>query len=277
MDIFTDHGDILASQLVTLIVAAQPRPHLGYTWTVEDPNNDGRLDPGEAATVKIHVKNDGQGPSKKLDVRIFKDNDAFVQLGDKGGILEPLDANASGTISVPLTVLSEVKRGDKVQHFAGKAVKLQVRIDERFDDDVDARFRATLFHELTIPVGTPMAPKPIIQPKVTLIETTPGANNEVTLTLRIDDDNLRFVTTFLNEDKIDLISAAKLPKDGLYRVTMTLKPGANAIRVAALDHDQLDEVIPVRLWGEGEEAPTTSRKLQVAKPDKITVTAPHIP
>jgi carboxyl-terminal processing protease len=262
LELKTDHGgEILASKPLTFMVVGQPRPHLGYTWTVEDQNKDGRLDPGETATVKINVNNDGQGSSKKLDVRVFKDNDEFVQLGDKGGMLDPLEPMASGTISVPLTILSEVKHGEKTEKFVAKSVKLQVRIDERFDDNVDARFRATLFHELTIPVSSELAPKPVIQPKITLINSAHKENNQVTITLKIEDDNLRFVTTFLNEDKIDLISAAKMPKDGFYQVTMTLKPGANAIRVAALDNDQLDEVVPIRLWGTGEEPTTT-----VAKP-----------
>ena len=152
-----------------------------------------------------------------------------------------------------------------------------MRIDERFDDNVDARFRATLFHELTIPVGSPLAPKPVVQPKITLVETVQGAGNEVTLTLRVEDDNLRFITTFLNEDKVDLLSASKLAKDGLYRVTMTLKPGANAIRVAALDHDQLDEIVPIRLWGIGDEPTTTAAKLPTPKPTKAVDKAPIIP
>ena len=277
LELLTDHGAVLASQAVTVAVTGQPRPHLGYTWNIEEPNNDGRLDPGEAAIVKIHVKNDGQGASKKLDVRVFKDNDAFVQLGDKGAMLDPLAAMATGTVSVPLTVLAEVKRGEKTEKFAAKSVKLQVRIDERFDDNVDARFRATLFHELTIPVGSPLTPKPIVQPKITLVETVQGAGNDVTLTLRVEDDNLRFITTFLNEDKVDLLSASKLAKDGLYRVKITLKPGANAIRVAALDHDQLDEIVPIRLWGIGDEPTTTAAKLPAPKPAKAVDKAPIIP
>ncbi len=278
LELFTDHGGkALASQKVLLKVDGAPRPHLGYSWSIEEPNADGKLNTDEAATVKIHVKNDGDGKSQKLDVRVFKDNDAFVQLGDKGGMLDPLEPGQVGTISIPLTVLSETNKGNEVDKFAAKNVKLQVRIDERFDEGVDSRFRATLFHELSIPVNAELNPKPIIQPKVSLLESVKGDKNKVTLSLKIEDDNLKFVTTFLNEDKADLLPAKKLPADGIYKVTLTLKPGANAIRVAALDNDQMDAVIPIRLWGEGEVETTTAAKPAEKKPVKEIEKAPNIP
>ena len=217
---------------------------------MEEPSGNGQLDTGESAVVHFTVINDGKGPSNRLDLRVFKDNDAFVQLGDKGGKIEPLQPGASATIAVPLSVLKEVKQGDHTDVFAAKAIKLQVRIDERFDDKVDARFRATLFHVLSVPVGSKANPTPVIQPSLSLLNTVRDGN-KVTLTVAVADDNLRFVTTFLNDDKIDLLSAAHLAKDGKYHVTMTLKPGVNTIRVAALDNDEMDEILPIRLWGDG--------------------------
>jgi carboxyl-terminal processing protease len=280
LHLFVDHGQhVITNVPVVLQVEAQPRPHLGYKWKIIDENKDGILQPGENATVNIDVMNDGQGASEKLSVRVFKDNDPFVQLEEKGGSLAGIAPGAEASVNVPLRILPETKEGNKVKAFSAQQVKLQVRIDERFDENVDARFRATLFHELTIPVGVVLNPKPIIQPKVQLLETTKAANNQVTLTLKVEDDNLRFVTTFLNEDKVDLLSADKLPNDKIYRVTMTLKPGANAIRVAALDYDRLDEVLPIRLWGEGsapENNATTTVAAPVVKPEAQTP-APFIP
>jgi carboxyl-terminal processing protease len=270
LDLYDDHGNTARAKLpVTLKVAAQPRPHLSYTWKLEEPGGNGQLDTGEQAAVALTVINDGEGPSSRLDLRVFKDNDPFVQLGDKGGKIEPLAPGASATVKVPVSVLAEVKQGDTTEKFAGKAIKLQVRIDERFDEQVDSRFRASLFHQLSIPVGTKAEPKPIIQPKVTLLDTRRDGN-QVTLTVSVTDDNLRFVTTFLNEDKIDLATAARLAKEGKYQVSMTLKPGANAIRVVALDNDEMDEVLPVRLWGEG----VVEEKQVIAKPAVIPKQTP---
>jgi CARDB len=274
VQLFVDHGQrVITSVPVLLQVAAQPRPHLGYQWKVTDENNDGILQAGENATVNLTVMNDGQGASEKLTVRVFKDNDPFVQLDGKGGSLSALAAGAEESVNVPLRILPETQEGGKLKKFSAAQVKLQVRIDERFDENVDARFRATLFHELTIPVGVALNPKPIIQPKVQLIDTVKGEQNKVTLTLKVDDDNLRFVTTFLNEDKIDLLAADKLPADKLYRVSMTLKPGANAIRVAALDYDRLDEVMPIRLWGDE----STVEKTPSTAPTTTTLAAPVSP
>ena len=90
----------------------------------------------------------------------------------------------------------------------------------------------------------------------------------------VADDNLRFMTTFLNDDKIDLLPAARLAKDGKYHVTMTLKPGVNIIRVAALDNDDMDEVLPIRLWGDGVVEATPA----LAKPSAVPATKlPEIP
>ncbi len=278
LDLYDDHGGaVRASVPVTLNIQAQPRPHLSYTWTLEDANHDGQLDTGEQGAVLLTVSNDGEGASSRLDLRVFKDNDPFVQLGDKGGKIPALQPGASGMVKVPLSVLKEAKQGDRTEVFAAKAIKLQVRVDERFDEQVDARFRASLFHTLSIPVGSKAAPTPIVQPSLQLAGTVRDGNR-VTLTVAVADDNLRFLTTFLNEDKVDLLPAARLPKDGRYQVTMTLKPGANAIRVVALDNDEMDEVLPIRLWGEG----TSEEKQVIAKPataPKPTppVNAPVIP
>ncbi|HEX3134393.1 MAG TPA: hypothetical protein VHX44_12515, partial [Planctomycetota bacterium] len=262
LNIYDDHGGTArASVPVTLKIQAQPRPHLSYTWKLEEPGGNGQLDAGEQAAVLLTVVNDGEGPSSRLDLRVFKDNDPFVQLGDKGGKIDPLKPGETATVKVPVSVLTEMKQGDKTEHFAGKAIKLQVRIDERFDEQVDSRFRASLFHTLSVPVGSKAEPKPVLQPKVALLDTKRDGNR-VTLTVSVTDDNLRFVTTFLNEDKVDLLPAGRLAKDGKYQVTMTLKPGPNAIRVVALDNDEMDEVVPIRLWGDG----VVEDKQVIAKP-----------
>lgn len=278
LDLYNDHGGLVrASVPVVLKVEAQPRPHLSYTWKLEDADGNGQLDTGEAGAVLFTVINDGKGPSSRLDLRVFKDNDPFVQLGDKGGKIDPLQPGATATVKVPLSVLKEVKQGDHNETFAAKAIKLQVRIDERFDEQVDARFRANLFHALSIPIGIKADPKPIQQPQLSLVDTK-REGNKVTLTVVVSDDNLRFLTTFINEDKIDLLPAARLGKDGRYQVSMTLKPGMNAIRIAALDNDELDEILPIRLWGEGVEESKQVIAKPVAKPKPApAVAAPAIP
>jgi carboxyl-terminal processing protease len=274
LELFSDHGGkVRASVPVTLKVKEQPRPHLSYTWRLEEPSGDGQLDTGEAAVVHFTVINDGQGPSNRLDLRVFKDNDAFVQLGDKGGKIEPLKPGASATVAVPFLVMKEAKQGERTEIFAAKAIKLQVRIDEHFEEKVDSRFRATLFHVLSVPVGSKANPTPVIQPSLSLLDQVRDGNR-VTLTVAVADDNLRFMTTFLNDDKVDLLPAARLAKDGKYQVTMTLKPGVNIIRVAALDNDDMDEILPVRLWGDGVVEATPA----VAKPSAVPATKlPEIP
>lgn len=270
LNLLSEHGGTVhASVPVTLKIQAQPRPHLSYTWQLDEPGGNGQLDPDEQATVNLTVVNDGQGPSSRLDLRVFKDNDSFVQLGDKGGKIEPLPPGGKATIKVPLLVQKEAKQGDKTEIFSAKAIKLQMRIEERFDEQVDARFRASLFHALSIPVGTKPEPKPVIQPSLSLIDSKRDGN-QVTLTVQVADDNLRFLTTFLNEDKVDLLPAARLAADGKYQVTLKLKPGANSIRVVAFDNDEMDEVLPVRLWGDG---PVEDKQV-IAKPAVVPKSPP---
>jgi C-terminal peptidase prc len=270
LELFSDHGGkVRASVPVTLTIKEQPRPHFSYTWRLEEPGGNGQLDTDEAAIIYFTVINDGKGPSNRLSLWVFKDNDSFVQLGHNGEKIEPLQPGASATVAVPLTVLKEAKRGDVTEVFSANSIKLEVHIDERFDEKTDARFRTSLVHTLNIPLGSKANPKPLVQPSLSLLDTIRDGN-KATLTVAVADDNLRLVTTFLNDDKIDLIPAARLAQDGKYHVSMILKPGVNNIRVFALDRDDMQEILPIRLWGDGvvEVTPVA------VKPSKATATKP---
>ncbi|HEX3133617.1 MAG TPA: S41 family peptidase, partial [Planctomycetota bacterium] len=74
LNIYDDHGGTArASVPVTLKIQAQPRPHLSYTWKLEELGGNGQLDAGEQAAVLLIVVNDGEGFSSCLDLRVFKD------------------------------------------------------------------------------------------------------------------------------------------------------------------------------------------------------------
>jgi carboxyl-terminal processing protease len=258
-------ADRLASIPVRLNVQAQPRPHFSYSWQLEEPSGDGQLNPDESAAVQLTLHNDGDGPSSKIELRVFKDNDPYVQLDANRQPLAPLPKDGTATVKINVKVLKEVKRGDKLVPFSGDSIKLQVRAEERFDDLVDGRFRATLFHTLVIPVNAQVSPHPVTQPLLTLAGVEKEADNHCKVTVKIADTNLKFVTLFLDEDKVDLVPAAKLPGDGVYVAHLALKPGANSVRVLAIDKDEVSEILPLRLWGEGE--PKTAETPAVARPE----------
>ncbi len=265
LELFHDgQSEVLAKVLVRLQVQAQPRPHFSYSWQLEEHSGDGQLNPDESAAIQLTLRNDGSGPSSKIDLRVFKDNDPYVQLGENRIKLEPLPKDGTVTVKVPIKVLKEVKRGDKMTPFSGASIKLQVRAEERFDDAIDGRFRATLFHTLVIPVNAPVNPRPIIQPTLTLAGIEKEGPNRVKISVKVSDANLRFVTLFEDEDKIDLQAAAKIGADGLYVSHVQLKQGVNSLRVMAIDQDEVDEILPLRLWGDDE--PLATKAVEAAKP-----------
>ncbi len=231
-----------------MVVAEKPRPPFNYRWELQGGDGDGDLDVGETANIHLTLSNDGAGDSAPVNVYVFKDNDPYVQLGEGRWKLPSLKAGESTMLDVPITVLSELTRAGKPVPYAGETVKLQMRVDENFADNIDGRYRASLFHTLTLPVGKPVAGANVVQPSIEVvsIENLPG--DHARLRVRVKDDNLRYVALFHDEDKVDLTLAAKLI-DGVYETSVPLKPGVNALRVLASDADEVSELLPLRLWG----------------------------
>jgi hypothetical protein len=171
-----------------------------------------------------------------------------------------LPAGASWEFSVPVTI-SETIKG---QPFKADHISLQVTTQETFGDDtaIDSRYRTGLFTTLKIPVGEKLKPHSVHAPQVTLAQIERLANDQAAITVTVDDkdNNLQFITVFQDEDKVDLRTIGELRS---FRFPLTLKPGTNSIRVVVTDADEVDQVLPIRLWGEGQ-----------AKPKAPTVAAP---
>ncbi len=270
LELYQDgRSERLASVPVRVQIQPVARPRFSYTWRLEEPGGDGQLNPGEAAALQLTLKNDGEGASAKIDLRVFKEGeDHFVQLSDTRSKLEPLAKDGTATVKIPLTVKKEWLRSDKtVMPFTGDAIKLLVRAEERFEEGIDGRYRATMFNTLTIPVNAPVVPHAIAQPAMVLVASTVGADNAATVTVKVVDPGLKFLTVFQDEDKTALLPAAKLGADGLFTTTLTLKPGANSVRIVAIDQDDVDEVLPLRLWGEGTRPEKAKPEKTAAKPE----------
>nr|MBA3709563.1 PDZ domain-containing protein [Planctomycetota bacterium] len=268
--------DGVATPLTSLPVAVEVksllRPHFSYSWHLEEPSGDGQLNPGETARVNLTVRNDGDAPSAKVKLYVFKSDDPYVQLGEvrftfDGGI--PMGGEV--TAKVPITVQKEVKRGGQGVPFSAESVKLQVRAEEVFPDDVSGLYRSTLFNTMTIPVNQPLAEGKVIQPALALESMEPQGDNRFKLRVKITDDNPRFVSLFQDEDKIDLESASVLTsttekrpdtqvQTSIYETFVTLKPGLNTLRVVATDKDEVTEVLPLRVWGPAVATPPTAVK-----------------
>ncbi len=251
-------------------VEAGLRPHFSYSWRLEEANGGMVVQPGEPGTVDITLRNDGDANSARVKLYVYKSDDPYVQLGEvrfdiKGGIPK----GGEVVEQVPLTVLKEVKREGEPKPFAGDHVTLQIRAEETFEDDqgneeVSGIYRAMLFSTLKIPVGAPAAGGNKVQPEMTLEKLTALADHQLQIRVRIadDQDKLRYVALFQDEDKVDLQPAiqlghlAKKTAGGLgvatYTATVVLKPGLNNLRVLAAnanDGDDITEVLPIRVWG----------------------------
>ncbi len=287
VDLFCDaQGTPIASVPVEIAVRGQPRgvpsdavdpaspvsdaalrPHFSYSWKLEQGPSGNQLQPGDSGIVDLTLKNDGDAPSAKIKLYVFKSDDPYVQLGEVRFPIEAgLAPGAEVTEKVPVMVLKEVGREGEPKPFQGDHVKLQIRAEESFEDakgeeEVSGIYRASLYSTLSIPVNQPVVGATVVQPEISLAEVTSLPNHQVRLRVRIADDpaQLHLVALFLGEDKIDLEPASKLihlPQKtrggeavAVYQSVITLKPGLNDLKVVASNTNEVSEVLPLRLWG----------------------------
>jgi carboxyl-terminal processing protease len=243
----------LATVPVSLQIQGLPRPHFSYSWAIAD---QGVLRPNGSASIRLAIRNEGDGVSGATLVRVFKNDDVYLQLQEN--VFKFRSGLAPGGEEVAVVGVSIRDRVNQ-KDFSAKQVKLQLRVQEDFslgqpedsDDDVDNRMRSGLFSTIIIPVGEP-ASGDVRQPRLTLVTAEAESEGRVLLTVHLSDDNPRCIATFVDEDKIDLrpVLAADL-KDGvfIYQKRVTLKPGPNAVRIEAQDQGDVGTVLPLRLWG----------------------------
>jgi len=149
-------------------------------------------------------------------------------------------------------VRSQITVGDDERSFDGEAFTLQIRAEETFADETDGRYRASLFHAAEFPVANPVAGDDIRQPWLTIEDVTVADDRGTAMiAVRIEDDNLRYVSLFHDDDKLELVPSEAL-SDGLYRTELPLHPGINNIRVMATDADEVSDLVFLRLWGSQE-------------------------
>jgi C-terminal peptidase prc len=225
----------IVSVPVRVMVAAAPRPHLSFRWALAE---GAELKAGETTPLQVTLINDGDGATAPLALSVYKDNDANLQLGDGVFRLDPLAAGAEATVSIPL-ILNEKA--------ASPEITLLLQAEERFEDDVDSRYRATLFHKLTIPMGAKVEGAVVVQPTITAKAVTVNANGTADISVDVKGDGLRFVGAFLDRDKVDLRPASELV-EGVYHVKVQLAAGFNSVRVMASGADDITEVLALRMW-----------------------------
>ncbi|MBA3686274.1 MAG: PDZ domain-containing protein [Planctomycetes bacterium] len=272
LEVFRDgQREQLGSVDVTLTIAPQPRPHLSYTWELVEPGGNQAIDAGEDCDVRVILKNDGASASAPLTLFVYKDNDPWVQLGGGRYKLDAIPAAGSITVAVPIKVLPELTRAGKQVAYSGSSFALQLNAEERFEDEIDGRYRANLFHKLTLPVGKPVSGGSIVQPNLELLALERTAA-KVSLSVRLKDDNPHWIALFHDDDKVDLQDATALA-GGVYQVSVTLKPGLNSLRVVATDQDDVNELLPLRMWGP-DAPPTPVAQQQNRKPGEGDAVVP---
>jgi carboxyl-terminal processing protease len=267
----------LATCDVEVGIAAKPAPHLGLAWKVVESSGDGRLATEERAELQIEVINDGTGSFDAGAVWVEKDNDPYVSLNASRQKIElPVAPGASTTLSFPLTVRKEVKRGGKMVPFTADRIKLNVAAVEIMPDGIDARFRADVRAAIEIPIGQPLKPRRLIQPMITL-DGTQAEGGRTRLQFSIsdvaDDEQapvLDLVALFQDEDKVDLQTASALdgPPKGpwIYTPRIQLKPGLNQLRLLVKDGDGVVADHFLRLWGPKVVAEADAAAAPVAPP-----------
>jgi len=224
----------LLRQPVTVTVAAIPRPHFAMEWSLPVA---AELLAGATTTLRLTIRNDGDGASAPIGIFVYKDNNPEMELGEGVFRGEALPPGGSKAVEIPITL----KAG------ATGTASVQVLAEERFEDTVDARYRSVLAHKLTIPIAAPVQGGRVDLPRIIPEEVTLAADGSATITVRVDGLGLKFVSAFQDRDKIDLRPASALA-DGRYRLTVVLRPGLNPLRIIASLADDVSAVLPLRLW-----------------------------
>ena len=266
-------------------------PHLSYQWVVLEgagagagegnANPDGQIALDEEVTLQLTVMNQGDGDSVESILYLYKDNDQHVQLGEGRIRLDPIPAGGQVQVDVPLQVRSSVTSGKRDIAFEGDHIKLQVRLEERFEQDVDQRFRASLFHSLDIPLNQQVIGGVIQQPKLTVLQQE-HVDNELQLSLQIIDDNIQYLTIFNDEDKVLLLNRDDILASESINAQIPLTEGLNNIRVIAYDQDEVSDVAFVYAWRQKSEASSdgdvvAERTIQGTTPADQTVQEMEIP
>lgn len=251
------HGSLepLLDVPVSLRQEAQPRPRFDYAWElVEEAVPDGRIALDEDVTIRLRLRNSGAGDAVATHLYVFKDDDYHLQLKEGRFKFPPIAAGEEVVADVPIRMRRTVAFEQRESVFDGDQLTLLIRAEERFpeDEQIDSRYRATFYHELTLPVAVDFTAGQVRQPDLTVVERQ-VADAEAHLRVRVDDDNLRFLTVFLEEDKIALIEAGALADDGSAAIDIPLEPGLNRVRVLATDADETSEAIVWRVWGPSEK------------------------
>ncbi len=73
--------------------------------------------------------------------------------------------------------------------------------------------------------------------------------NDLHIQVKIEDDNLDFVTAFQDKDKVKLSTAAEV-LDGVFNLTVPLHKGLNQVQVLARESNHLVRYLPLRFWSE---------------------------
>ena len=245
---------------VKLNVQGKPRPALAFSWRLlEDENKHVRLTPGTQGKLRLKVLNFGEAPTQKIALRVFKDDDPYVQLGELSTrTLDPVaPGNKDGqTVDVPVQIADELKG----KPFDATSITVEVSAQEQFEDRTGemGRYRAILFATFKVPVGDQPEGEHLLRPpRLTLTEVKSTGANAATVSVHLDDDvklgdRPAVVTAFLGADKVYLGKSGE--RDFTFPVQ--LKPGANNVRVVATDADDLSDALPIRLWGEGKPDPS---------------------
>ena len=239
---YNSDAEALQSYDFAVNYQAKPRPHFSYSWLlVESGEADGQLDVDEEAELQITVMNDGDGDAIESVLYLFKDNDQHVQLGE-GRVRIPAIPAGEQKVVYSISVRSVVKSGQRSIKFRGEEIVLQLRLEERFEQGIDNRFRASLFHTLTIPLSKPVVGAVLQQPKVSILSHEQVSADSLQLTVQVEDDNAQYIAIFRGDDKVLLRSADQLDDNGQLHCQVSLVDGLNDLKFIVHDSDDITDV-----------------------------------
>jgi len=242
----------LARLPVQLTIDGQARPELNYAWSLPGAQ---QWETDREHDLQLTIQNQGAGSSAPLVLFVRKEDDPFIQLGAARWRLDSLPPGGETSISIPVTMLSELTIGNQTKRNDQDQLHLTVHVEERFESGTSHYLAERLTHKLKIPVNETLHGDHIHQPQIHIESQDRSSDGMLELRTRIDDDNAVHLAIFVGEDKLVMRLLDQNQDSQSFADLLPLQEGMNDIRIVVEDADGINRLRLLRVWSDQGATP----------------------
>ncbi len=234
---FVSDGVLLGGAIrEPVILLGSPGPRFSLRWALaRQKSTEGSI----RLSLPLEVRNDGEGDSSTLEVRLENPQMAGVELVTPKGTCPPLGRGVSASVTLTLDLPETLSQTFPLSFVVTDREK---GVTARRTVDIDPRHPAPLSPWLGAPeiLLASSQPLPLSGPTPFSLE----------MVLR-DEDGLQRVTASLEGDRVWTRTFAGKEKEVPVRAPLPLAPGRNLVRIEARDLRGTRSEKTMWVWGEG--------------------------